>query len=1299
MEVYNADGTLNVPALNSSIQNFYDFLLGFIGKKAKKADKEEILLKIKALHDVIINNSEQMQLFADHLLICFCLLLVPSMDYDIRLPVWEVVSKIASLCVRNDISLLSWKQTFNTAFALPNDEITQPLLQIGNHTDVTDDLVIRQCGKLVHIFESVLKLNSVPRPEIKKELVFRWFNFLAVNIFPQFFVAGKNKKIQVKHYISVIFIGHLSKFINVDKGIFPFIVDENGGMTIANYFSQMLRFIVDYPQKQNEKEKININSIISIFIQKSLPCVITCRADNALLLHGQQSNAFINQPIPNSNDEDGNDSGDENISPIPTPPNSPGSSLGQVSSGFPMPGSSPGSPMYFNTYSFPSPPQNPNIGSPPSLPKPTTQHSEVPQQSTQTLQPNRSATAQTSNSSSYHSQNTSSTYAESLFSHELSLVIPAEFTLNLGQLYKRGVPFTELLSWFDASLSEPVINYINEIVMKSKNAQEFFISLILPVYHSIEPATELLSDIIASHQPFIVPISNLFVLMLTVRSITRYILKTTIVDQIASQLPNFFLTIEKPDLLPISICTYASILYETKKFDIEQVQNQMRGIKAKMHSMKNDALTTQLLISIARQIAIALSEEILPVLPECVSRIRSNPVSLERELYKTSIQKNKENDNNVYFFYSLSADGMKSEEKINFILDFLKSFDPSANYQLAPAMIDAMNKIIFNLVDKIPDVFKAILKYMLSNYSLVLPQYMTNYAECVRGLIKYNDSSVLMNGNIRIEWIKMLSSFISMAEEKDKLQLTDIALEEFLSGRQLSFVLLPLILFMASDLLEKVQPNQIEKLTNFFTMVSLMPPVISNEKLIKFYQLNMPDFYNKMKSFLSGSVSLPHISTQKLFCSLPIIQDAVPFFISNILCLLIKQLLIDDSVDEELVAMLSSFATKPENITSSFMSLISILPFFYDKIIAKKKNLLDEVIKILENYINLKEYDPKTYGLAIQTVADLMLVIGDDNVSTLRQCIALFFTDSGDPYLNSIIEREGHYFLDNFYKNKGLVKKDESKDRYTFNIAPSFVVSTSFDKDNFALGFGNEFSSSRYEVSVLNERRNMETKSEEMKQGIINTMALQSPGATLMLDIMESLMGNKLPMCQVTTDPDILSSKLDANIIPVTLFFTKDNDLHIHETIVWDMQETSLIFRSFLKSIGKYIDGKSLPLPAHNNKYDGPILFWETWRFSVIYNVVPLLKEKKREIYHNDKIVIIWSEQRKSSPIASDFHQLVPKGKIFIIITPIRNNICRVTVKAPADVEVGPLRSELLVPSNIIGPLIQWTIVVSNNVC
>ena len=455
MDIYNADGTLNVPMLNSSIQNFYEYLLGFIRKKGKKADKEEILQKIKTFNDIIINNSDQIQLFADHLLICFCLLLVPSMDFEIRLPVWEVVSKIAALCVSNDFKLISWKPTFITAFSLPNDEITQPLLQIGNKTEINDEIIIKQTEKLVRIFETVLKLNEIPRPDIRKEIIFRWFNFLSANVFPQFFEAGKNKKIQVKHYVSVIFIRHLSKFINVDKGTFPFILDENGEMTMANYFAQMLRFIVDYPQKQNEKEKINLNSIISIFIQKSFPCIITCRADTGLLLHGQQFNLSTNQHN-NQNNLDTDDSDDSSDgSPIPTPPNSPGHPLGYISPGFTMPGSSLGSPLYFNSPPFPSPP---NVNSPPLLPKSNSQ--QQTDSNTQNSQSSKTTSQQTSpspSSSSNHSTNPSSTYAETFFSQELSLVIPAEFTLNLGQLFKKGVPLTELLSWFDSTLSDPVL--------------------------------------------------------------------------------------------------------------------------------------------------------------------------------------------------------------------------------------------------------------------------------------------------------------------------------------------------------------------------------------------------------------------------------------------------------------------------------------------------------------------------------------------------------------------------------------------------------------------------------------------------------------------------------------------------------------------------------------------------------------------------------------------------------------------------------------------------------------------------
>ena len=117
----STEDSTSIQQINTSIQKLYDFLFESGFRSAKKASKDDLIDKIIYFEEFIHNHSNNLCAFGDQLLACFCLLLVPTMDSEIRSIVWDVVIQIIAYCIAFDINLIQWKQLFNTAFACFNE--------------------------------------------------------------------------------------------------------------------------------------------------------------------------------------------------------------------------------------------------------------------------------------------------------------------------------------------------------------------------------------------------------------------------------------------------------------------------------------------------------------------------------------------------------------------------------------------------------------------------------------------------------------------------------------------------------------------------------------------------------------------------------------------------------------------------------------------------------------------------------------------------------------------------------------------------------------------------------------------------------------------------------------------------------------------------------------------------------------------------------------------------------------------------------------------------------------------------
>ena len=131
-----------------------------------------------------------------------------------------------------------------------------------------------------------------------------------------------------------------------------------------------------------------------------------------------------------------------------------------------------------------------------------------------------------------------------------------------------------------------------------------------------------------------------------------------------------------------------------------------------------------------------------------------------------------------------------------------------------------------------------------------------------------------------------------------------------------------------------------------------------------------------------------------------------------------------------------------------------------------------------------------------------------------------------------------------------------------------------------------------------------------------------------------------------------------------------------------DYNETSPEFMNFVKSLGKqkeYVDDSDRK----------PFVMWSTTRLECCFQIVSLFEEKDLGIISENRIAIAWNEGNIQI-LTSDLK--MPDIIALIRIKPLRNGLCRVDTISHEN--VGPINLELVVPCEILVPLVHWTVFV-----
>lgn len=857
-----------------------------------------------------------------------------------------------------------------------------------------------------------------------------------------------------------------------------------------------------------------------------------------------------------------------------------------------------------------------------------------------------------------------------------------EILQSIPLLLNSGVKLSELLSWFDSEVMPPATIMIENLSTSLNDCHVLFLNLITASFYIVKPLFLVFREKFLAKENYLIYLASCFEQMLSVRALLKAAFKTSAYEQLHTQVPVFFLTLDSNEMLPFMVCSFFSVLFDSKNVPIQTIRKNMVTIKKQIDNSKFRYIgfSTQLFLQLSSQIACTLAPVISNGLID-IPEMAINPVHYEKSIHNpTLVYFCKENNKDLIefpflFFYSLSPNGWEQKSASSFIFSLISSFDDICDFLLSPSIIDTLASFFPNSGFPYTCIQCLLLDHMLSVSSLVPKISIPPFFSALNKLVVQATENSQMNTIRYKQWIVTLAMFIERFPPSYITSVLSTSLGMFFNSSQLIFSLVPIIVFAPpkKDCLGMLDINVLESLLSFLTTVAMIKSNWNQKSISSFYQcLNLTIIQNEISALINGSIDLRGYVLQLILFitqskTAPLSSVSIYIFI-----LFIEGILGPYPLDIQLISLINVVLDNMSSVGTVFIQLLSILPNYYLEITQKWPQFFPSLRKKCLNIINsVPSCDLETFEYMIKLSTDIVLQTQDKD-QDLYWISDFIGRSEVDEEKENILTKETDYILENSNKQSGVIKPSPDHRIMICGEETYPIIFSKFTPESIFISAANVYGSSSYAV----KSQNMLSSTNPHVDGPVDINLLPSHSASLFFHINASMSGRPLASA-LTTQPPLASyfAKTQRSKVNPFVFFNHDSN---------DEKSFSKLFISFMESMGTFVDPKTIktaPLLI-----DGlPTVFWENSRYEIRYQIVPF----SRSFHSFNRVAIVWWE-KSCDVLMNDYYKAF---KVLIMIKPIRNSMFQIRIRKLINASFGPIQQQAIVPKHMLSVLIQWTVV------